>query len=276
MKNTKIGAKNKLVLTTVVSIVCYVVVFFILIVIIWKPKNNGAGVSRYDTNIDYYEKMSKVYLGKINMLLNSSNADKLYDVMDREYISSNNLTKDNFKEYLIKKRLIGQTINVYEYTYSEDSNTSVFVYKYRCMGFNRIVNVIETKPYKYTISFEQNSIPGINQVIKADNYGLSITIENTKRTQSQINYKVTIKNNNEHNVGIDLASVYKVSLLMSDGNYVNMVSAYSDVISQLGKNQIVEKEIVFQIPSSYQGMIKALLIKDVDFNGTKRDIQIAF
>ena len=273
MKNTKIGAKNKLVLTTIVSIICYVVIFFILIVIIWKPKNNGEGVSRYDPNIDYYDQMSKVYLGKLNMLLNSSNVDKLYDVMDIEYINSNNLTKDNFEEYLTKKRLIGQTINIYEYTYSEDSNTSVFVYKYRCMGFNRIVNVIETKPYKYVISFEQNSIPGINQVIKADNYGLSITVENTKRTQSQINYKITIKNNNEHIVGIDLASVYKVSLLMNDGNYLNMVSAYSDVTSTIEKNETIEKEIIFQVPSSYQGMIKALLIKDIDFNGI---IQIAF
>lgn len=277
MKDTKKMNKRKLILY-IISIIFYIACFFFLIVVIWNPKNNGKGISRYDSNVNYYDNMSKVYLGKLNMLLLSSNVDKLYDVIDKSYINNNNLTVENFKEYLIKKRLVGDTINIYEYTYTQSNDISVFVYKYRCTGFERTVNVIETKPYEYTISFEQNYIPGISSIAKADSYGLNITIENTKRTESNIQYKISIKNNSNQKVGIDLTTIYKVSLLMNDGNLVNMISTYSDnnTPDVIGNNETVEKEVIFAIPSSYHGKIKAFVIKDVDFSGTKKDIQVTF
>ena len=276
MKNTIKSKKNKLILT-IISVIFYVACFLGLIVIIWNPKK-GLGVSRYDTNVNYFENMSKIYLGKLNRLLLSSNTDKLYEFMDKSYINNNNLTVENFKEFLIKKRLVGDTINIYEYTYSQSNDISVFVFKYRCNGFDRIANVIETKPYEYVISFEQNYIPGMNSIAKVDSYGLNITVENTKRTESSIYYKLNIKNNSNQNVGIDLTTINNVALLMSDGNLVNMMSTYSDnsLPDVLTTNQAIEKEVIFAIPSSYQGKIKAFVIKDVDFNGTKRDIQVTF
>lgn len=276
MKNKNIDPKKKLILT-IISIIFYITFFFILVILIWNPKK-GNGISKYSDEIDYYEQMSKVYLGKLRRVLLTSNTDGLYELMNKEYMSQNNLTKDNFKEFLIKKRLIGETINIYEYTYSESSSVSVFIFKYRSMGFERVVNVIETKPYEYTISFEQNSIPGINNTTKTEKNGLSITVQNTGRTSSQINYKIKIKNNNEQKVGIDLTTIYNVSLLMSDGNYVNMSSSYtsSDIKDVIETNETIEKDVIFLIPSSYHGDIKALLIKDVDFNGKKIDIQVTF
>ena len=67
------------------------------------------------------------------------------------------------------------------YQSSRKPRPAVYVYrfKYTCNNVSKYVNVIETKPYEYTLSFEQNSIPIVNNTYTETNEG---TISSSTKT----------------------------------------------------------------------------------------------
>lgn len=278
---------------TLLFIIAYAVLAVLVIIYIWWPKGNDSIVSNskftYE-DIDEKEKAIDIYKTKIIPLLAEKDLNQLYQKLNEEYKLEKNITEKNYQAFLEESGFISKNgISIGECTVNiQKDDVYVYRFKYTCNNVSKYVNVIETKPYEYTLSFEQNSIPIVNNTYTETNEGTissstkttiidNIKYEVTKNTlrENGITYTLKITNNSDKNVEYNFDNVTNVTAIMSDGKRANMggavISADEDILTP---GSSLEKELFFAISSQDQNKIKTIRLQQVKIGDESKTVSI--
>ncbi len=278
---------------TLIFIIAYAVLAVLVIIYIWWPKGNDSIVSNskftYE-DIDEKEKAIDIYKTKIISLLAEKDLNQLYQKLNEEYKSEKNITEKNYQAFLEESGFISNNgISVGECTVNiQKADVYVYRFNYTCNNVSKYVNVIETKPYEYTLSFEQNSIPIVNNTYTETNEGTissstkttiidNIKYEVTKTIlrENGITYTLKITNNSDKNVEYNFDNITNVTAIMSDGKRANMggtvISADEDILTP---GSSLEKELFFAISSQDQNKIKTIRLQQVKIGDEIKTVSI--
>jgi hypothetical protein len=268
---------RRTVILTILAFIVYLAIYIYILVVIWAPKTTSEVIKYSDINFE--DNVRGMYIGELKGLLMPKNIDKLYSKLDSEYITKNGFTKDTFYNYATTKRLLNTNAVFYEYQVATQGDTYVYIFKYRSNGFERVVNLIETKPYEYTLSFDQDSVPSIGQVSAVKfNSDMKFEVTTLESKKDSIKYELKITNNGTKEADFDFLDINSILLVKSNGNTVSLaaVVASSDNEGLLPANSTITRELFYSVDLQEQGSLKGLIFKDVLIDGNKQDIEIDF
>lgn len=216
----------------------YIVIFFIsfavfgLIVYIWSSlflNSKYKEINTFDNSITYENKMTDYYSNYLQNALNIMNFEQLYMNISPEYVHSISIEEPDFdtlKYNLRDRNIIGTDISIISSTYSEYSNKQYYRFKYTNGNQTKYVNIIESQPYDFEVSFEQDDISSIipnSNVTKAIN-NVEYNFVVSDSTTTSISYNLTINNNSDSIYVFDFNSLNHVQLIYNDTEYINMAS----------------------------------------------------
>lgn len=285
---------------TTLFIVVYAILAIIVLLFIWWPKdklNNVNGNFKY-SDVDEEQMAIDIYKTELTPLLSKKNMDKLYEKLNYNYMAQNNITKDNYKSFLEKCNYISDTINIIECSVSRQKN-DIYVYKFKYRSNSEIhyVNLIESFPYEYSLSFEQDTIPIVDKTSSSNNSDNSsnnkVNLDNSSTKNividdivyevkvntirdNGISYTLKITNNSDKNAEYNFDNITNVSAIMSDGKIANMggtvISSEDDIVTPNGS---LEKDLFFAISSQDQYKIKTIRILNAKIGEEKKTINIS-
>lgn len=278
---------------TLLFIIAYAVLAVLVIIYIWWPKGNSSIVSNskftYE-DVDEKEKAIELYRIKIMSLLTEKDLDQLYEKLDDDYKAEKNINEKNYQAFLEDSGFISNKgISIGECTVNiQKEDVYVYRFNYTCNNNSRFVNVIETKPYEYTLSFEQDKIPIVNNTYTETNEGTissstktsiidNIKYEVTKTTlrENGVTYTLKITNNSDKNVEYNFDNITNVTAIMSDGKRANMggtvISADEDILTP---GSSLEKELFFAVSSQDQDKIKTIRLQQVKIGDESKTVSI--
>ena len=285
---------------TTLFIVVYAILAIIVLLFIWWPKdklNNVNGNFKY-SDVDEEQMAIDIYKTELTPLLSKKNMDKLYEKLNYNYMAQNNITKDNYKSFLETCNYISDSVNIIECSVSRQGN-DIYIYKFKYSSNNEIhyVNLIESFPYEYSLSFEQDTIPIVDNtssISNIENNSKSEETSNNSNTKTSviddivyeikvntirdngISYTLKITNNSDKNAEYNFDNITNVSAIMSDGKIANMVgtviSSEEDIVTPNGS---LEKDLFFAISSQDQYKIKTIRILNAKIGEEKKTINIS-
>lgn len=277
----------------------YTILFFIVYAIlavgvlfwIWWPKDSkNSNLSYKYEKVDGKKKALDIYTIKIKSLLSGNDLPLLYSKLDEEYKRKYSINENNYKSFLEQSNYISKSIEILNSTVNiQEDDVYVYRFTYKSNNMKKYVNVIETKPYEYTLSFEQDSIPIVSESNESSNTDL--TISNTKTSvidnikyevriqtirENGINYEIQITNNSDKNVEYNFDNVTNVSVVLSNGKEAYLGGA---VISAddgiLTPNSNLKKNLFFNVSSSDQNNIKYIKIRNVKIGDEKKTVNVS-
>lgn len=280
--------KDKIV--TRMSILCVAVISLIVIIVlinIWAPskstKNKNLSFT-YNDEIEYKKKGYMAIYNDVRSMLFESNVSTLYEKMDQDFLNENLLTKDNFKDYLIKNNLIGKNIKFISYNYYEGSENVTYIVKYSLTDSTgttqtKTINIIESSPYDYTLSFDTYSIPTKDNLdINVTVEGLEIKVSLIERRENYIKLALTISNVSENTVNIDFRDLNTVYLQLSNNRDVKqtgiVTSDSANII--LNNGSYVNRELTFNVNLDNQSLIKSMVFSNIKINSKTKTIKVDF
>lgn len=280
--------KDKIV--TRMSILCVTVISLIVIIVlinIWAPskstKNKNLSFT-YNDEIEYKKKGYMAIYNDVRSMLFESNVSTLYEKMDQDFLNENLLTKDNFKDYLIKNNLIGKNIKFISYNYYEGSENVTYIVKYSLTDSTgttqtKTINIIESSPYDYTLSFDTYSIPTKDNLdINVTVEGLEIKVSLIERRENYIKLALTISNVSENTVNIDFRDLNTVYLQLSNNRDVKqtgiVTSDSANII--LNNGSYVNRELTFNVNLDNQSLIKSMVFSNIKINSKTKTIKVDF
>lgn len=285
---------------TTLFIVVYAILAIIVSLFIWWPKdklNNVNGNFKY-SDVDEEQMAIDIYKTELTPLLSKKNMDKLYEKLNYNYMAQNNITKDNYKSFLETCNYISDSVNIIECSVSRQGN-DIYIYKFKYSSNNEIhyVNLIESFPYEYSLSFEQDTIPIVDNtssISNIENNSKSEETSNNSNTKTSviddivyeikvntirdngISYTLKITNNSDKNAEYNFDNITNVSAIMSDGKIANMggtvISSEEDIVTPNGS---LEKDLFFAISSQDQYKIKTIRILNAKIGEEKKTINIS-
>lgn len=285
---------------TTLFIVVYAILAIIVLLFIWWPKdklNNVNGNFKY-SDVDEEQMAIDIYKTELTPLLSKKNMDKLYEKLNYNYMAQNSITKDNYKSFLETCNYISDSVNIIECSVSRQGN-DIYIYKFKYSSNNEIhyVNLIESFPYEYSLSFEQDTIPIVDNTSSISNIENNSKSEETSNNSNiktsviddivyeiKVNtirdngilYTLKITNNSDKNAEYNFDNITNVSAIMSDGKIANMggtvISSEEDIVTPNGS---LEKDLFFAISSQDQYKIKTIRILNAKIGEEKKTINIS-
>ena len=220
--------KEKILIYSAMAII--IILILVVIVMIWFPmfnKISNSDINTYNSTITYEDTMKEYYSNYLNEYLKITNFDILYEKINKDYMSDIGIqNKDEMKQYLRDNDLISMDIDVQNIEYSNNENYSIFRVLYNSHGIKKYVNIKETEPYKFSITFEQSEL---NTLLEKNDINLTLNnvnyiFELIESTENSIRYKLTIENNSNNEYIYDFSALNSIQLVYSNSNYVNMAS----------------------------------------------------
>ncbi len=283
--------QRKLVLVTILAITACIVFMIISMFAIWSPKKGNKKESidgrkkvySYNDNENFKEKTFNLYKSEVKRLLMPINTKQLYEKLDKDYLNKNNLNSDNIAKFLNDNNLLSNNIDFRNYIAIENGDTYIYRIMYNTFDDrNRIlsscvINLIEEKPFSYTLSFESDSLDILKHNVTRTVEGINFSIKNVENTKNSAKFEIIIKNTNEKDIELNFDDVNNVMLVLKNGNQIKMsaavISADEDVLT---KGSSVEKEAFFNVNLEEQGLIKAIKFNKVKVNGKEQNITVEF
>lgn len=254
-----------------------VVAFIIIIIIVWVPKDKKIGLLSFGeyTDNDAYEKYEKIYSDDIAQMITAQQYNKLYSLLSDDYIKANSLTEDNFYQFLLTKGLVSGTIKTGDYTAYKSGENVVYIIDFIISGKTTKVNVTESKPYDYKLSFGDITYEEkIEETKKRITKGLEFEISRTEKNSEKIQYNIKITNTNENSVELDLLNYNNLLLTKEDGKVTTGVIENNDIFT-LNSNSSVTTNVTFNIPASEQAKITGFKFKKVKIDGKTESLEIS-
>ena len=218
------------------------------------------------------------YSNDIIDLLSVSDYKKIYEKLDDKYIEENNLSESNIEEFLKNNGLVGEFITVEKISRYEDIN-NVCVYRLKIVvDYNvKFINIIETKPYKYTLDFSQDTVPMISSgKYTATIEGIKFEVNVQKKQEKAITYDIKVTNTNNSKVEFDFTSVNSIALYIKDSGFVKQTSSILErgTSYALNKDSYFTKEFYFPVNMQYHKDINALAFYNVKIGNEYKNIYI--
>lgn len=275
---SNISKKDKKLL--IIAIVIFLIIVITSISFIWLPKKEKINkVGQYDAVKNCDNKLINKYLDDLSILLLEGNFEKLYKKIDKLYLDDNGLNEKNTKKFLTDNIFIGKSVSIDSYELSKEGTNYVYRIKYTMNGLNRYVNLIEPKPYNYTLSFDQKNIPtndkGKQKTYLVNNIKFDITI--MEKTDNHIKYSVIITNQDVKTAEFNFDTVNTAVLVLKDNTEIKMGTVVMDknnTILTLGS--VTKEEFFYTLSLENQSKIKGIKLKDVMINQKLTEIMIEF
>lgn len=296
----KINIKNKRKFMIFCSILIAVIIFLFVILYInnlWffdksqssdiydsngeKIKSSDISkITSYIPQKDLEESLKENYFSEIEELLIIDNFDKLFPKIDENFLIKNGLNENNTKEYLESNEYIGKFPGITSMRYCIQKDGSC-VYRLKCFSDSRkeyYVNIIENKPYDYTIDFSQDDIPTVDKKqYTVENENLVFEINEIKRGSSLISFQVKVTNKTDKEIEFFLNNLDDVNLLLEDGGKVQQ--ATSELSSRkyiIKKDSYFIRKFYFPLDMQYHSSVIGMNFYDVRFEDTNKNIRIEF
>lgn len=254
-----------------------VAAFIIIIIIVWVPKDKKIEFLNFGeyTENDAYEKYEKIYSDDIAQMITAQQYNKLYSLLSDDYIKANSLTEDNFYQFLLTKGLVSSTIKTGDYTAYKSGENVVYIIDFIISGKTIKVNLTESKPYDYKLSFGDITYEEkIEETKKRITKGLEFEISRTEKSSEKIQYNIKITNTNENSVELDLLNYNNLLLTKEDGKVTTGVIENNDIFT-LNNNSSITTNVTFNIPASEQAKITGLKFKKVKIDGKTESLEIS-
>lgn len=273
--------KEKILIYSAIGIVILLLIG--AIIFIWRPlfKNiETSSLNRYDSTITYENMMKSYYSLYLEKYLKINNFDELYKHIDQQYLSQiGDKSEEELKDYLLTNGFISSKITINEIHYSNiDSTSALYRVFYTSNSGNKYVNISETDPYKFTISFEQDNISNLSS--KKD---IIITEDMVKYTfklidsdNNSVRYKLTIENNSDKQYDYDFSALNSIQIIYGENSYMNMASVAnsSTVKYDVSPGSSKSIEILYNLPFENQMSVKGFYIRNVKIDNTSYNIKL--
>lgn len=260
--------------------IAIVIIAIIAIVFIFIFNLNDRDETRINaiSKVNYAEVVGQEYATMLPNILSVRNSDSLFEKMNETYISKYNLTKENVKSFLLENNLIGNDVNVISYDSFSNDGVVVFRYYYKNYSNYRYVNVIETNPGVYTISFEQelNDIDTTSMTYKGSLEGIDFELRLTEKSEDSARFILNVANNSNNDVFIDFNDINTFSLLNNDGTQYKISGIVAEDIGDLHPKSTITRELFFSINSQDYKNCRGLQILNIRINGENKALVIDF
>lgn len=277
--------ENKEKILVYIAIAIIIVITIVVIGLIWGASISNVDdntINNFDPTITYEEVMTDYYKEYLAENLKLINYDILYENINPDFITSVNCnTKEELKDYLRNNNLISSDINIQNIEYSNDnSDNSYYRVTYIVHNITKYVNITESSPYNFLISFEQNNFDSINNSINANvNYdSVNFDLKVIENNDTSVKYSITITNNSNDNYQFDFLSLNNVSLRYDNNKYTNMAVAVAtsneDYTITPGSSKSFE--VLFNLDFSNQMKINGIRFANVKINQDTTSIEISF
>lgn len=277
--------ENKEKILVYIAIAIIIVITIVVIGLIWGASISNVDdntINNFDPTITYEEVMTDYYKEYLAENLKLINYDILYENINPDFITSVNCnTKEELKDYLRNNNLISSDINIQNIEYSNDnSDNSYYRVTYIVHNITKYVNIIESSPYNFLISFEQNNFDSINNNINAKvNYdSVNFDLKVIENNDTSVKYSITITNNSNDNYQFDFLSLNNVSLRYDNNKYTNMAVAVAtsneDYTITPGSSKSFD--VLFNLDFSNQMKIDGIRFANVKINQDTTSIEISF
>ena len=277
--------ENKEKILVYIAIAIIIVITIVVIGLIWGASISNVDdntINNFDPTITYEEVMTDYYKEYLAENLKLINYDILYENINPDFITSVNCnTKEELKDYLRNNNLISSDINIQNIEYSNDnSDNSYYRVTYIVHNITKYVNITESSPYNFLISFEQNNFDSINNNINAKvNYdSVNFDLKVIENNDTSVKYSITITNNSNDNYQFDFLSLNNVSLRYDNNKYTNMAVAVAtsneDYTITPGSSKSFD--VLFNLDFSNQMKIDGIRFANVKINQDTTSIEISF
>lgn len=283
--------REKIVIYTTIIIIICVIFMLVSLFVIWSPKkvqkkesfDGRKKVYSYIENENFQDKTFNLYKSEVKRLLMPVNVGQLFEILDEEYKEKNNLTKDNLKSFLDEKNILSNNIVFDTYTFIEKGDICIYRVEYNIYNnrnekiSNAVVNIIEEKPFSYTLSFDSDNISLLENNITRTINNIEFNIRNIENKNNSVKYEIKFTNNNDEDINIDFDDINNIVLVLANGKQIKMAAA---VISSdeeiLTKGSSLKKEAFFNASLIEQGVIKGIKFNKVTIGDKVTSIQVDF
>jgi len=264
-----------------------IIILFIVLAIIWIPmfkSDTNDMISQFQNlpRNTYVDNKKKEYQNAILNYINIEYIDKTIDIINQDYLKKYNLDENSVKQYLKDNQLVGYISNSTIVSFSKivtDNKKNIYSYVYRIGNVEKKIHIIEEYYNKYTISFEQDGYPIIDeQVSTAEFNDVVFDIKEKSSYDEEIILEFVAQNNGNNEYYINLENIADSSVTITEGSIYNISSVilgseYSKIV--LGPGSRVSFEVNYAVPIELQSLIKNVIFNNVyDYSGNHTQISL--
>lgn len=258
-------------------LIIYILISIIILIFIWVPFNEKvpsfAIYNKY-TEKDIISKVSERYINEITFQFMLGEKESISKNINVGYVNYRALTKEQIIQELEELNLFdinttfGQVIakgdgNVYTYTFDIINGSN-----------KRKVNVIETKPYEYTLSFD-NFVGYKKSNLVYTEEKIKFNLEEIYKDEYYIEFTMGITNLENDYIIFNTATSTDVYAVLSDGTKYNLVNpTNTDNGKKILKAGLIRRKFNFEIPFSIQSKVSKIVFSNVNVNSDIREIVI--
>lgn len=277
-----------------IAIAVILILMLVILVIIWSPMFKNKERLAEITSVPSYEKgyyvnsKKEEYKNVVKECINKDNFDNTYEILDDDYVTSTGLDKENLKESLISQKILTYTSSstvIYCSSVRNDGKRYIYTYIYKIGDIERKVHIIENYINNYTVSFDQDAYPVVdNKVYELTDQitGLQFQVKEVKCYEESILMEITIVNNTTEEFTIRNLDVIDSTLNYSESTankkaYLSSLvigSDSSELVSTPGSTN--KLSLSYGINISQQDYINMITFNNVErSNGEKINIELA-
>lgn len=274
--------QRKLIIVFILATTLVIIFAIIALVLIWLPEEEEIKefkVGEVTINPTTQEDVILKYYDKITQLFLEEDVETIYSMISEDYLSHNNLKKEDIREYLTNKRILGRKLQlVSTNSYKVAGYNNVYYLDIKAVNEVYSIGIVikESSPENYTISFDK-FIDVAKNVCNTTVNSVSINIYERVRYINSVEFKFTITNNYDKALIVNNNSLGQAILLVGSQSQVKLPIMTTLATSQirLEPQQSRPFSAVYNINDQYDYLAyNTLVLKDVVYEGIQGETDL--
>lgn len=273
----KENEENVISFVTILIIIIGIIVVLCTFIISFSDNEEDEIINKISP-YSYTENMIIEYENIVKNLLNARNTKELYNKLDSNYITKNNLNQENVKSFLIDNGLVGNSVAIISSEVFQQDEIYIFRYYYKNYSDNKYVNVIEISPNEYYISFDQEiediDMSQIRYSSDIDNIYFDLSL--VEKNEDSVKFLLKVLNQGEFDVFVDFNDINTFSLIKENGDIYKLSGVVAQDNNLIQPNSSITRELYFSINSEDYNECIGMQVLNININGENKDIIIEF
>ncbi len=273
----KENEENVISFVTILIIIIGIIVVLCTFIISFSDNEEDEIINKISP-YSYTENMIIEYENIVKNLLNARNTEELYNKLDANYITKNNLNQENVKSFLIDNGLVGNSVAIISSEVFQQDEIYIFRYYYKNYSDNKYVNVIEISPNEYYISFDQEigdiDTSQIRYSSDIDNIYFDLSL--VEKSEDSVKFLIKVLNQGEFDVFVDFNDINTFSLIKENGDIYKLSGVVAQDNNLIQPNSSITRELYFSINSEDYNECIGMQVLNININGENKDIIIEF
>ncbi len=261
-----------------------IVLLIIVLLLIWVPAFSNTGkinginsIATYNEG-SYIEKKKEEYKNLITKCIDKNNFEETYKILNQSYLEKMDLSKEDLKSSLEASQILTEPMSsAVVYCSNVRTNGKIYIYTfiYKTGNVERKVHIIESYYDTYTVSFDQESYPIIDErtLDLTDNVtGLKFLVKTKGVYDGNIVYDVTIVNNTTEEFKFSTSEPDDSSVLYYENGTLYSTNLNSIIVGSSTSEFISTPGSSITVTLSYGiALEKQDFISHICFNGVVRN-----